>query len=241
MKKFLFSMYSLMCYLIFLATFLYFIGFVTGIMVPKDINSGESASLFQAMAIDLGLMLLFGLQHSIMARKGFKEQWTKIVPEPIERSTYVLFASIAVIVLLWFWQPISYTFWDLSGGLAGQIILGFSFLGWGILLISTYLINHFDLFGLRQVYHYVMEKDSKPMEFKTPALYKAVRHPLYFGFVLAFWATPVMTGGHLLFAGGMTTYILIGIYHEEKDLIHRFGESYRQYKASTAKLIPFMK
>jgi len=241
MKKFLFSVYSLVCYLIFFATFLYLIGFVENLVVPKTINTGEVMPLALSIPIYIGLMLLFGLQHSIMARQGFKDKWTKIVPLPIERSTYVLFATLAVILLLWFWQPIPYTFWDFSGTTVGYVLMGISFLGWGILLLSTYLINHFDLFGLRQVYFYVKGKEAKPMEFKTPALYKVVRHPLYLGFVMAFWFTPVMTGGHLLFASGMTLYILVGIYYEEKDLIRNFGEKYRQYRQRTAKLIPFTK
>lgn len=241
MKKIFYSTYALICYLIFLMAFLYLIGFMENLVVPKTINEGSEVSLPMALLTNLGLILLFGLQHSIMARQSFKKQWIRIVPKPIERSTYVLFSTLALILLLWLWKPIPYAFWDISGTIPGYVVLAISFLGWGILLLSTFQINHFELFGLLQVYNYIKDKESQPLKFRTPALYKMVRHPLYFGFVLAFWATPKMTAGHLLFASGMTAYILIGIYFEEKDLVKNFGDKYRKYRKKTAKLIPFLK
>jgi methanethiol S-methyltransferase len=245
MKKTIFLLYATICYVIFFATFLYLIGFVENLIVPKSIDSNglveeQSLNLGIAILINLGLIALFGIQHSVMARSGFKAKWQKIIPTPIERSTYVLFASLVLMILFFFWKPISSVIWDFSGSMTGNILLGISFLGWGIVLLSTFLINHFHLFGLYQVYQYVLNKKQKDT-FKMPFLYKIVRHPLYLGFLVAFWATPVMTAGHLLFTIGMTIYILIGIHHEEKDLIKTHGETYRQYRSETPKLIPFWK
>jgi protein-S-isoprenylcysteine O-methyltransferase Ste14 len=239
MKKLFYFSYAILCYLIFFITFLYLIGFVTNLLVPKSINTGEESPLPITLLINIGLLTLFGIQHSVMARKDFKKTWTKIVPEPIERSTYVLFASMAVILLLFFWKPIPYTFWNFSGTPAGYILIGISFLGWVVSLVSTFLINHFHLFGLHQVYHFKANKDQKMLKFRTPFLYKIVRHPLYLGFLIAFWFTPVMTGGHFLFALGMTIYIAIGIYHEEKDLVSVYGESYEAYRKNTPMILPF--
>ena len=254
MKKLLYFLYAFICYTIFFATFLYLIAFVENVTqfdfakvyaayFPTTLDFGSSSvGIAAAILINLGLIALFGLQHSVMARPGFKEKWTKIVPEPIERSTYVLLASIMLIILYYFWQPITIGIWDLSGTLTGTVLLVLSLLGWGLILISTFVINHFDLFGLRQVYLYAKnDTASKKIEFQTPNLYKVVRHPLYLGFLMAFWFAPVMTVGHLIFAVGMTIYIFIGIYHEEKDLVNAFGEKYKTYRMQVPKIIPFAK
>lgn len=241
MKKVFYAVYAILCYFIFFLTFLYLIGFVMGMIVPKDINSGQTMSFGWALVIDIGLIALFGLQHSIMARKTFKKVWTKIIPRPIERSTYVLFASASLILMYIFWKPLPDTLWSYTGTLTGNILTVISFVGWGIIFIATFLINHFDLFGLRQVYRFLQGKDQKPITFKTPAFYRVVRHPLYLGFILAFWFAPHLTVGHLLFNAGMTSYILIGIYFEERDLVTYFGEKYRQYRSKVPKIIPFLR
>jgi protein-S-isoprenylcysteine O-methyltransferase Ste14 len=219
----------------------YFIGFVSNLFVPKSIDTGERTSIDIAILINMGLMSLFALQHSVMARQAFKKKWIRIIPEPIERSTYVLLSSIAVILLFRFWKPIPFAVWDYSGTIAGYVLMSISFLGWVILFLSTFLINHFHLFGLHQVYHYVTSKPEQSFKFSTPFLYRIVRHPLYLGFIIAFWMTPLMTLGHLLFSITMTLYILIGIYHEEKDLIKTFGNDYLQYRKKTPKILPFSK
>jgi protein-S-isoprenylcysteine O-methyltransferase Ste14 len=241
MKKSFYLLYAAVSYLIFFGTILYLIGFVSNLLVPKSIDTGATTSPFLAVLINIGLIILFGFQHSIMARQGFKEKWTRIVPEPIERSTYVLFASIAVILLLFFWQPIPFVIWDLSGTIAGNILTILSFAGWGMLFLSTFLINHFHLFGLQQVYQFAAGRNQLAPRFRIPFLYRMVRHPLYLGFLIAFWAAPVMTTGHLLFAISMTVYIFIGIYHEEKDLERVHGEDYRKYRRKTPKIIPMSK
>ena len=198
MKKIFYVLYASLCYLIFFVTFLYLIGFVTNLFVPKSIDTGKESTASVAILVNLGLISLFGIQHSVMARRGFKKKWTKIIPEPIERSTYVLFASIFVILLLYFWKPIPVVIWNLAGTTSGNILMGVSFLGWGMVLLSTFLINHFHLFGLHQVYQHTTDKEQKTIMFRTPFLYRMVRHPLYLGFLIAFWAAPVMTVGHLL-------------------------------------------
>ena len=245
MKKATFLLYATLCYIIFFATFLYLIGFVENLIVPKSIDVSDLAeekswSIGLAILINLGLIALFGIQHSVMARSSFKKKWQKFIPSPIERSTYVLFASVILGIMFFYWKPISFVIWDFSGSTTGNVLLGISFMGWGIVLLSTFLINHFHLFGVFQVVEYVFNKTSKDV-FRMPFLYKIVRHPLYLGFLIAFWATPMMTAGHRLFTMGMTVYILIGIHHEEKDLIKTHGEKYRQYRSETPKLIPFWK
>lgn len=242
MKKTLYSLYAVVCYLIFFVTILYLIGFVSNLLVPKSVDTTggkEPLPAFPAILVNLGLMGLFAVQHSVMARQGFKEKWTRIIPAPIERSTYVLLASIAVILLFVFWQPIPAVIWDMAGTPGGYILLAISFLGWGMLFLSTFLINHFHLFGLHQVYDFVSDKEQKPLRFRTPFLYKMVRHPLYLGFLIAFWFAPVMTIGHLLFSAVMTIYIFIGIHHEEKDLQKLYGAEYQQYRQKTSKILPF--
>lgn len=242
MKKTLFLVYSLVCYLIFFITFLYLIGFIANLAVPKSLDISITGSLPTpfSILIDLLLIAFFGLQHSVMARQGFKEKWTKFIPAPIERSTYVLFASAALMLLFLFWQPLPATIWSITGSPAG-IILAISFVGWAIVLVSTFLINHFHLFGLYQAYEHFSNKQKSELRFRTPLFYKLVRHPLYFGFLVAFWATPLMTVGHLLFSISMTVYIFIGIWHEERDLSEAFGARYEQYKRTTSKIIPLPK
>ena len=253
MKKFLFVLYSTLCYLIFFATFLYLIGFVENVsrfefagnlspLFSKTLDFG-TPSLFTvpAILIDLLLITLFGLQHSVMAREGFKKQWTRIVPPAIERSTYVLFASILLIVLFVFWQPVTIVIWDLSGTTIGELFFALSLIGWILLLISTFLVNHFDLFGLRQSWLYVKGKEIGKLTFRTPFLYKIVRHPIYLSFLIAFWFAPLMTVGHMVFNMGMTAYIFIGILHEERDLVKSYGHQYEDYRLQVPKIIPFSK
>jgi len=253
MKKIFFFIYAIACYVLFLMIFIYLIGFVENIsafsfagslkkMFPKTLDNGISNMpvLFSILA-DLLLLLIFGLQHSVMARKSFKNKWTKIVPAPIERSTYVLFTSLALILFFYFWQPKEIIIWNLSNTYTGYIFIFISLLGWWQVIISTFLLNHFDLFGLRQVYHYAANKQDNDdtLPFRVPLLYRLVRHPLYFGFLIAFWITPVMTVGHLIFSLGMTTYIFIGIHYEEKDLKEAFGDQYYKYRIQVPKIIPF--
>jgi methanethiol S-methyltransferase len=241
-KKIIYLLYAVICYLIFFATFLYFIGFISNLLVPKSIDSTSNKEfpIFIKILIDLVLISLFAVQHSVMARQGFKRKWTRIISEPIERSTYVLFSSMVVILLLFFWQPLPDVIWN-AGTTGDYILLSVSFFGWGMVFLSTYLINHFHLFGLQQVYNYTTNKKQGSLRFQIPFLYKIVRHPLYLGFLIAFWAAPVMTIGHLLFTIGMTIYIFIGIYHEEKDLIKLYGRDYEQYRRKTPKIVPFTK
>jgi len=244
MKKTFFSLYAVVCYCIFFATFLYLVGFVSGLLVPKTIDTtagNAPSSAFMAILVNLGLLSLFAVQHSVMARQGFKQKWTRIVPEPIERSTYVLFASIAVILLLFFWQPLPYTIWNVANTTGGYFLLGVSFLGWGMVLLSTFLLNHFHLFGLNQVYDHITNKEQRILRFRTPFLYKVVRHPLYLGFLIAFWSAPVMTAGHFLFSLVMTIYVFIGIYHEEKDLARMYGGDYLRYQQKTPMILPYNK
>ncbi|MEA5535546.1 methanethiol S-methyltransferase [Crocosphaera sp. XPORK-15E] len=234
-------LYGVISYIIFLVTFVYALGFVGNIIVPKSIDSAAQISFLPALLIDILLLGIFALQHSVMARKEFKNWWTKLIPQPIERSTYVLFSSLALLLLFWQWQPLGGVIWNINN-LWGQIILLSLFgLGWLIVLVSTFLINHFDLFGLRQVYLYLQGKNYTYLEFKTPAFYKYVRHPLYVGWLLAFWLTPKMTVTHLLFAIMTTLYILIAIQLEETDLLEIHGETYEKYRREVPMLIPFFR
>ena len=230
--------YGLKCYTMFLTTFLYAIGFLGNFGVPKSIDSGPTGSRAVALLIDACLLAAFALQHSIMARPWFKRVWTRIVPVPAERSTYVLFSSLAMLLMFWQWRPIGITIWMVQPGLAANCILAIYALGLGIVLLSTFLINHFDLFGLRQVWLYFMGREYTHLEFRTPFFYRYVRHPLYVGWLLTFWAAPVMTAAHLFFAVMTTAYILIAIRFEERDLVAAHGEKYRRYRQEVPMIVP---
>src|SRR6266566_4951266 len=223
-------LFGLLAYAAFLGAFLYAVGFVSGVAVPKTIDSGPAAPVAQALIINILLMSLFAVQHSVMARQRFKRWWTRFVPVSIERSTYVLLASLVLILLFWLWRPIPQIV---------AAVMALSFAGWLLVLVSTFLINHFELFGLHQVAINLAGRTMPAPRFKTPVLYKLVRHPIYLGFIVAFWAAPVMTIGHLLFAAVTTAYIFVGIFLEERDLIQLFGEEYKRYRAQVGMLIPF--
>jgi len=230
--------YGAASYAVFFATFLYACGFVGNFVVPKSIDSGATMPFAQALMIDTALLAAFALQHSIMARRPFKRMLTRFIPEAAERSTYVLASSLALIAMFVFWQPLGGTVWSTSDPvLSGILYTGFA-AGWLIVLVSTFLINHFDLFGLRQVWLYLMNKPYTHLPFKTPFFYRYVRHPLYFGWLLAFWMTPVMTAAHLFFAIMTTSYILIAIQLEERDLVTVHGETYRRYRDMVPMIIP---
>jgi protein-S-isoprenylcysteine O-methyltransferase Ste14 len=230
--------YGGLAYLIFLGAFLYAVGFVSRLVVPKTINSGEISSLPAALLINLVLMSIFAVQHSGMARQGFKKLFARFASPAIERSTYVLLASLSLILLFWQWQPMPTLVWNIEGPVfAGAVIAG-GFMGWLIVLYSTFLISHFELFGLTQVVTHFAGRVTAPIKFKTPGLYRLIRHPIYLGFIIAFWSTPVMTLGHLLFASVTTAYIFVGIWLEERDLVAFFGDEYRKYRARVAMLLP---
>jgi protein-S-isoprenylcysteine O-methyltransferase Ste14 len=228
-------------YLVFFVTILYAIGFVMGVMVPKNIDTGATSSLPTAIVVNLLLMSLFAVQHSVMARKGFKAWWTQIVPKPVERSTYVLAASSCLLLLFWQWRPIPAVVWQVDDPNLAVAVAMFSLVGWVLVFTSTFLINHFELFGLSQVVNNLADKQVAAPRFRTPLLYKFVRHPIYLGFIIAFWAAPVMTVGHMLFAAVTTAYILVGIWLEERDLVEMFGDQYREYRQRVSMLIPWRK
>ncbi|MGZ5471832.1 MAG: methanethiol S-methyltransferase [Nitrososphaeraceae archaeon] len=241
MKKVFSLLYGLICYLAFFGTILYAIGFVGNLIVPKSIDSNPEISLMKAILIDAALLLLFALQHSIMARPAFKRWWTKIIPEHLERSTYVLLASLCLMLLMWQWQPVGGIIWSTENQTIKIVLLVIYIFGWSIVFASTFLINHFDLFGLRQVWLFFIGKPYSQLPFRVPVFYRFIRHPLYFGFIIAFWATPVMTISHLFFAFMTTSYILTAIQFEEKDLQSSFGEKYKSYKKDVPMIIPFSK
>jgi len=238
MKRLIVFTYGLASYAVFFAVFLYAAGFVGNIAVPKSIDSGRTGSLATALAIDAALLAAFALQHSIMARRWFKRALIRVIPEAAERSTYVLASSLALIALFLYWQPIGGQVWVIDSPAAQAITYGIFLLGYVIVLMSTFLINHFDLFGLRQVWLYLRRKPYTHLPFATPFFYRYVRHPLYFGWLLFFWSTPVMTAAHLFFATMTTAYILVAIQFEERDLMAVHGEKYRLYKSRVPMIVP---
>ncbi|KRE16007.1 hypothetical protein ASE66_09535 [Bosea sp. Root483D1] len=239
MTRFASVFYGVASYLFFLVTFLYAIGFVSGLVVPKTLDSGPSTVLTEAILINLAVLAVFAIQHSLMARPQFKRWWTTIVPPSVERPTYVLFATAALALLIWQWRAMPEIVWQVTNPILATALVALSLLGWLIVLLSTFMISHFELFGLKQVLLHFRGRQLPAAEFKTPGFYRFVRHPIYFGFLVAFWSTPVMTQGHLLFAFATTAYILIGIMLEERDLVGLFGDEYRRYRERVSMLLPF--
>jgi methanethiol S-methyltransferase len=238
MKRTAVLFYGVAAYVVFLATFLYAFGFIGNILVPKSIDAARTTSFFEALMVNAALLSLFALQHSIMARQWFKRMLTRIIPEPAERATYVFCSSLALILLFWYWQPMGGIIWQIDNSVGQTVMYSGFALGWIIVLVATFMINHFDLFGLRQVVLYLMKRPYTPLKFRVPFFYKYVRHPLYFGWLLAFWCTPVMTAAHLFFAIMTTGYILVAIQFEERDLIRQHGESYRAYRERVPMILP---
>jgi len=237
MSRVIAFVYGVVCYAIFFASFLYAAGFVGGFLVPLSLDSQPTGSFGTSLLIDLGLLAVFAVQHSVMARPAFKRVWTRVVPEPVERSTYVLASSLALILMFWLWQPLGGGVWDVQNPVGRAIMWGGFAFGWGLVLVTTFLINHFDLFGLRQVWFHLRGQPYRPLTFGTPGPYRLVRHPLYVGWFFAFWATPTMTVAHLVFAVMTTAYILVAIQLEERDLVAAHPE-YASYRARVPMLIP---
>lgn len=239
MSRSLAVLYGAVCYTAFLVTFLYAIAFVAGLGVPKHVDNGASAPLATALAIDLGLLALFAVQHSGMARPAFKRWWTRFVPQPIERSTFVLVSSLVLLLLFWQWRPLSQSVWQVDHGLARGVLWAISLLGWLLVLTSSFTIDHFELFGLRQVWLHARRRSPKDEPFVLRAMYRIVRHPLMLGFLIAFWVTPTMTLGHLLFAVVVTGYIVVAVkFLEERDLVAVHGDAYRDYQRRVPMLLP---
>jgi protein-S-isoprenylcysteine O-methyltransferase Ste14 len=235
-------LYGIAVYLIFFVTFLYAIGFVENLLVPKTVDgaaAAPSAPLARAVIVNLVLMSIFAIQHSVMARPQFKRWWSKFVPPSVERTTYVLLASVALALLIWQWEPMPAIVWQIANAKLAAAVTGLSFLGWLIVLTSTFLINHFELFGLYQVTNNLAGRPMPSPRFRTPLFYRFVRHPIYLGFIIAFWAAPTMTQGHLLFAAVTTAYIFVGIWFEERDLVAVFGHEYQQYRRRVSMLLPW--
>jgi protein-S-isoprenylcysteine O-methyltransferase Ste14 len=241
MTRVLAALYSALCYAFFFATFLYAIGFVEDVAPLKTIDSGASGGVLVSIAIDMVLLGIFALQHSVMARPRFKHAWTKIVPKTFERSTFVLFASLALALVIWQWRPLPQVVWSVADPLPRLALAAISWIGFGVVLASTFLINHFELFGLSQGFAGLIGKEPSKPHFVTPLFYRWLRHPIYAGFILAFWAAPTMTLGHLVFAIATTGYILVGIWFEERDLVSVFGERYRRYREDVGMLFPKLK
>jgi len=238
MRRSIFLLYGIISYALFLFSFLYAVGFVMNILAPTTLDGEVLGSFQDSLLVDLGLLGVFAIQHSVMARKGFKKWWTKIIPVPIERSTYVLLSSICLLALVYYWRPLGGIIWTIENPIWANVLLFTGVAGWFMVLISTFLINHFDLFGLRQVWMYFQKKEYTHLMFRLNSLYKYIRHPLYMGFLIAFWFTPVMSISHLVFSVMCTGYILVGIKLEEKDMISTFGKGYEDYKLKTPMLIP---
>jgi protein-S-isoprenylcysteine O-methyltransferase Ste14 len=239
MTRFIALLYGIASYAFFLVTFLYALLFVENMLVPKSIDSGPVTAFGESLIVNVILLTLFAIQHSLMARPQFKTWWTQFVPPAVERSTYVLFATALLALICWQWRPMPTVIWSIDSPAAANLLIGISLLGWLIVLSSTFLINHFELFGLHQVASNVAGRSMPAPRFRTPLYYKVVRHPLYLGFIIAFWVTPVMTIGHLLFAVMTTSYILVGILLEERDLIEVFGDDYRRYRKQVSMLVPW--
>ncbi len=239
MGRFIALLYGFVSYVAFFVTILYAIGFVSGLGVPKTIDSGPVVPTAEALIVNLLLMSIFAIQHSVMARKQFKQWWTQFVPKSVERSTYVLLASLALMLLFWQWRPMPAVVWQVDNPPIAMAMLGLSLVGWVIVFTSTFLINHFELFGLHQVANNLTGHPMPAPRFRMPLYYKFVRHPIYLGFIIAFWAAATMTVGHLLFAAVTSAYILVGIMLEEHDLIDLFGDEYRRYKERVSMLIPW--
>jgi len=239
LKRVAFLVYGVVCYLVFFGTFLYAIGFVGGFAVPKTLDGVPTSPTGIALVLDAALLGLFAVQHSLMARPWFKERWTRLVPWPVERSTYVLFSSLALIVLFLGWQPLGGSVWSVADATGRLVLYSLFAFGWGLVLVCTFLINHFDLFGLRQVWLFAAERPYTQLRFATPGPYRLVRHPLYVGWFFAFWMTPTMTLSHLFFAIATTVYILIAIQFEERDLVREHGHDYDDYRRRVPMLWPF--
>jgi protein-S-isoprenylcysteine O-methyltransferase Ste14 len=240
-KRFTVFLYGVVSYVLFFATFLYAVGFIGNLLVPRTIDGPVTGDFTGSLLIDLALLLAFALQHSVMARPAFKRWWTRLIPEPAERSTYVLASSLALIALFIYWRPLGGVVWSVDSPAATAVLYALFAFGWLLVLVSTFLINHFDLFGLRQVWLYLRGIPYRPIGFRAPGPYRLVRHPLYVGWLFAFWATPTMTATHLLFAIATTGYILVAIQFEENDLIDSLGNSYREYRERVPMLIPFLR
>ena len=238
MQRKAFFAYGVANHVMFLGVYAWMAGFVGNFLVPRSIDNAIQSPIGWAIAINLGLIALFGLQHSIMARPSFKKVWTRIIPQPIERSTYMLATNLVVVLLLWQWRSIETVVWHVEGTVGRTILWSLFATGWLAVPLVTLLINHFDLFGLRQVWMHLKGQKYEHLPFRVPSVYKKVRHPLYVGWIIAFWATPTMTVGHLLFAAGMTAYILIAIRFEERNLVDHFGPAYEEYRKRVPKLIP---